>query len=117
MGECLYINPWRRTKDGTPVYQKSKPKLKSAFADRCKHVVHQRSSFRREEIVRRVGDVVITRRWSAFMPYTISYASSPVGIGASSIAHAMCVAANVRNYEVCNYTKEVQGATWAGGEL
>lgn len=117
MGNCLYINPWRRTKDGKPVYQKSEPKLKSAFADRRKRVVHPRSAFRADEVVRYVGGVVITRRRSAFMPYTISCRSIPVGIAADSLAQAMCVAANVRNYEVCNHRKRVQGATWAGGAL
>lgn len=106
--ECMYINPWRKNRDGTPHYQKSEPRLKSAFADRRKRRVHSRSEFRSREVVAHVGNVFAcyTGGW---MPYTVYFESQPLGIGAGSISHMNQLIANVRNTDICN-GKTVCGA-------
>lgn len=117
MSKCLYINPWRRTKDGRPVYQKSEPKLKSAFADRRKKRVHSRAEFRAYVPHRRNAFCVLavgSGRGNPW-PYTVSGRGLGLPVGASTLPQAMCVFANATNYCAVNYCASVQGATWRDG--
>ena len=114
MKKCLYVNPWRHNKDGSPKMQKSEPRLKSAFADRRKKLVHSRAEFHASVPLRRNAFCVLTAgsgRGNPW-PYVVSGRGLGLPIGASSLPQAMCVFANATNFCATNCTASVQGATW-----
>lgn len=93
--ERMYINPWRKNRDGTPHYQKSEPKLKSAFADRRKRRVHSRSEFRAYDALAMVGNVHMTYTGGKLIANFGVYAPSVgIGLGACSRVQANAVLAN-----------------------
>lgn len=92
---CMYINPWRKNRDGTPHYQKSEPKLKSAFADRRKRRVHSRSEFRTYDALATVGNVHLTYTGGKLIANFGVYAPSiGIGLGACSRVQANAMLAN-----------------------
>ena len=117
MSDSVYINPYRHTESGAPLMQKSPPRLKSAFADGRKKVVYGRNGFRMAEVIRRAGDCVVLRNGSRndFCRYVVMSKAMPVSVGARTLAQAMCLFANVRNYGVFNSLERVQGAVWSDG--
>ena len=98
----LYINPYRRTKDGKPYYQKSKPQLKSAFADKRKRRIHSRSEFRLREVVAHIGNVWIIHEPGDF-GYSVHCESEGCAWGAHSLVLANAIAANYRNQDIMNW--------------
>ena len=98
----LYINPYRHKQDGKPFYQKSKPHLKSAFADRRKTRVHSRGEFRAREVLAHIGNVWIIHEAGDF-GYSVSCESEGCPWGAMSIVQANAIAANYRNQDVMNW--------------
>lgn len=114
MKERLYVNPWRHNKDGSPKMQKSKPRLKSAFADRRKKRVHSRCEFGSETVLRRNAWCVLTAgsgRGNPW-PYAVHGKGLGLSIGASTLPQALCAFANATNYCAMNNKASVQGATW-----
>ena len=110
----LYINPYRRTKDGKPYYQKSRPHLKSAFADRRKTRTHSRDEFPQLEVIAHFGGVwiILDERCAPF-GYSVHCESEACPWGATSILSANAIAANYRNTDICNWgadDNQVEGA-------
>ena len=88
MKERLYVNPYRHTKTGAPVMQKTPPRLKSAFADRRKTRIHKRAEFRRVKLLAHVGGVLIMYS-GGFFGYSVSALYDPhmnIQFGASYIS-------------------------------
>ena len=114
----LYINPYRRTKDGKPYYQKSKPQLKSAFADRRKTRIHSRSEFRQKEVIAHIGNVWIIHEAGDF-GYSVHCESEGIPWGTYSLVLANAIAANYRNADVFNWQHDYEmfGAEALNGEF
>lgn len=116
----LYINPYRRTKDGRPYYQKSRPRLKSAFADRRKRRIHSRAEFAQREVVAHVGNAWIVRGIcdGRKNPFSYSVFSENTGApsGCCSLVAAFATLANFRNTDVFNreFDDIVEGAEFFG---
>lgn len=110
--ECMYINPWRKNRDGSPHYQKSEPKLKSAFADRRKRRVHSRSEFHAYDALTTVGNVYMTCTGGKLLANFGVYAPSVgIGLGACSRVQANAMLANCVVNEV--FGSRVDGvAVW-----
>lgn len=102
MKNRLYVNPYRHTKTGAPVMQKTPPRLKSAFADR-------REELRPVKLLAHVGGVWIAYS-GGFFGYAVSAECTGIPLGASSLVQANAIAANVRNSEV--FSGVVDGAEW-----
>ena len=113
MKERLYVNPWRHTKTGAPVMQKSPPRLKSAFADKRKKILHRREEFRPVKVIAIIGGVRVLYT-GGFFGYSVSAECTGIPIGASSLIQAFAIAANVRNQEVFGevFGGVVDGAEW-----
>ena len=111
--EVMYINPWRKNRDGTPHYQKSEPRLKSAFADRRKRRIHSRAEFRSYEVVSHIGNVFICHT-GGFFGYSIYSESAGIGLGAASIVDANAIAANCRIADICNGRRDFGEAVGFG---
>lgn len=109
MKKRLYINPYRHTKTGAPVMQKSPPRLKSAFTDRRKTRIHRRSELRPVKLLAHVGGVWVVYS-GGFFGYSVSAECTGIPIGASSLVQANAIAANVRNQEI--FGGVVDGAEW-----
>lgn len=109
MKKRLYINPYRHTKTGAPVMQKSPPRLKSAFADRRKTRIHRRSELRPVKLLAHIGGVWVVYS-GGFFGYSVSAGCTGIPIGAASRVQANAIAANVRNQEV--FGGVVDGAEW-----
>ena len=92
---CMYINPWRRNRDGSPHYQKSPPRLKSAFADKRKRRVHSRSEFRAYDVLATVGNVRMSHTDGELLAnYSVHAPSVGIGLGAFSRVQANAMLAN-----------------------
>lgn len=109
MKERLYVNPYRHTKTGAPVMQKTPPRLKSAFADRRKTRIHRREEFRRVKLLAHIGGVWVMYT-GGFFGYSVSAKCTGIPLGASSLVQANAIAANVRNQEI--FGGVVDGAEW-----
>lgn len=109
----MYINPWRKNRDGTPHYQKSEPRLKSAFADRRKKRIHNRSEFRTREVLSHIGNVFICYT-DGFFGYDIYSETAGIALGASNIVDANAIAANCRIADICNGCRTVGDAVGFG---
>ena len=109
----MYINPYRRTKTGAPVMQKTPPRLKSAFADRRKRRIHRRAEFRACEVLAKVGNVWICYT-GGFFGYAVQSETAGIGLGAANIADANALAANCRIADICNGCRTIGGATGFG---
>ena len=93
--EVVYINPWRHRKSGGPAVQKSPPKLKSAFADRRKTLIHSRGEFRAYDVLATVGNVNMTYTGGKiFVNFGVYAPSVGIGLGACSRVQANAVLAN-----------------------
>lgn len=108
MKERLYVNPYRHTKTGAPVMQKTPPRLKSAFADRRKTRIHRREELRPVKLLAHVGGVWLMYS-GGFFGYSVSAECTGIPIGAASIVQANAIMANVRNHEIFGV---VDGAEW-----
>lgn len=109
MKKRLYVNPWRHTKTGAPVMQKTPPRLKSAFADRRKTRIHRREEFRPVKVIAIIGGVRVLYT-GGFFGYSVSAECTGIPLGASSLVQANAIAANVRNQEI--FGGVVEGAEW-----
>lgn len=109
MKKRLYVNPYRHTKTGAPVMQKSPPRLRSAFADRRKTRIHSRAELRPVKVIAIIGGVRVLYT-GGFFGYTVSSECTGIPIGAASRVQANAIAANVRNQEV--FGGVVDGAEW-----
>ena len=113
MRKVMYINPWRKNRDGTPHYQKSEPRLKSAFADRRKKRIHSRSEFRTREVLSHIGNVFICYT-GGFFGYDIYSETAGIAFGAANIVDANAIAANCRIADICNGCRTVGEAVGFG---
>lgn len=109
MKERLYVNPYRHTKTGAPVMQKTPPRLKSAFADRRKTRIHRRAEFRPVKVIAVIGGVRVLYT-GGFFGYSVIAECTGIPLGASSLVQANAIAANVRNQEI--FGGVVDGAEW-----